>query len=478
MKSWMPLEPMGVPRSSASAAAMGGQLWVLGGTSGSRQRTVERYDARAGKWESVRRGPSNPPFGSGSSQGLKASKLLMERFKANFRALRGPPEAPAQDIWKAIPHQSSEGGGSSRSSNNGGSGSSSTQHHHQLDDSDTESSSLSSSSSEGAEILAQKEGPFQDSFVQVSCHLFVDPNVSESEVESDAESVNSDKGRGSSVISAFSAQSAATATTFQSVASAAPSASAQSVDYSVASSLPELRLLPPEMPAADDTVLPTPGSLGHPELCQRACIYFGSGPCQNGAFCGYCHLPHTTPPVKLNKRQRLLLQRLRASELLAIIHDKLRIRARDQGFLLEADDMLQQVEELLHHAQQSDTTAVPSLSDESHGNLSRVLGRMSMAGLLGFIIRLQDVDREIIDRLVQEVAILKAKLFHQLADGRPRVRSAGQACCCLDRLYAFGGTDQNQRVHSSLEGYNPEAGGSWIFRKSMQAPMWCYDGIN
>jgi len=50
------------------------------------------------------------------------------------------------------------------------------------------------------------------------------------------------------------------------------------------------------------------------------------------------------------------------------------------------------------------------------------------------------------------------------------VRSAGQACCCLDRLYAFGGTDQNQRVHSSLEGYNPEAGGSWIFRKSMQVP--------
>ncbi|OLP83100.1 Kelch-like ECH-associated protein 1 [Symbiodinium microadriaticum] len=53
---------------------------------------------------------------------------------------------------------------------------------------------------------------------------------------------------------------------------------------------------------------------------------------------------------------------------------------------------------------------------------------------------------------------------------RDAVRSAGQACCCLDRLYAFGGTDQNQRVHSSLEGYNPEAGGSWIFRKSMQVP--------
>lgn len=36
------------------------------------------------------------------------------------------------------------------------------------------------------------------------------------------------------------------------------------------------------------------------------------------------------------------------------------------------------------------------------------------------------------------------------------VRSTARACCCLDRLYAYGGTDQNQRVHSSLEAYNPE----------------------
>merc|ERR1712039_702312 len=50
------------------------------------------------------------------------------------------------------------------------------------------------------------------------------------------------------------------------------------------------------------------------------------------------------------------------------------------------------------------------------------------------------------------------------------VRSAGQATNCLDRLYVLGGTDQNQSVHSSLEVYNPEGGGSWIFRKSMQAP--------
>mmetsp|Transcript_120382 Transcript_120382/g.269066 ORF Transcript_120382/g.269066 Transcript_120382/m.269066 type:complete len:584 (-) Transcript_120382:75-1826(-) len=50
------------------------------------------------------------------------------------------------------------------------------------------------------------------------------------------------------------------------------------------------------------------------------------------------------------------------------------------------------------------------------------------------------------------------------------VRSAGQASNCLERLYVLGGTDQNQSVHSSMECYNPEGGGSWIFRKSMQVP--------
>eukprot|EP00747_Dinoflagellata_sp_TGD_P020717 gnl/TRDRNA2_/TRDRNA2_128004_c0_seq1.p1 gnl/TRDRNA2_/TRDRNA2_128004_c0~~gnl/TRDRNA2_/TRDRNA2_128004_c0_seq1.p1 ORF type:complete len:156 (-),score=26.98 gnl/TRDRNA2_/TRDRNA2_128004_c0_seq1:109-576(-) len=48
------------------------------------------------------------------------------------------------------------------------------------------------------------------------------------------------------------------------------------------------------------------------------------------------------------------------------------------------------------------------------------------------------------------------------------VRSAGQACACLDRLYVLGGTDQNQSIHNSLECYSPEASGAWMFRKSMQ----------
>merc|ERR1712187_748776 len=37
--------------SSAAAAVLAGRLWVLGGTRGSRLRTVEVFDPRAGRWD-------------------------------------------------------------------------------------------------------------------------------------------------------------------------------------------------------------------------------------------------------------------------------------------------------------------------------------------------------------------------------------------------------------------------------------------
>jgi len=69
-----------------------------------------------------------------------------------------------------------------------------------------------------------------------------------------------------------------------------------------------------------------------------------------------------------------------------------------------------------------------------------------------------------------EIYDARAGRWDHSRTGMIEVRSAGQSCSCLDRLYVLGGTDQNQSVHSSLESYNAEAGGSWVFRKSLQAP--------
>lgn len=50
-----------------------------------------------------------------------------------------------------------------------------------------------------------------------------------------------------------------------------------------------------------------PGSVGHPDLCGRPCLFAASGVCDNGAACEYCHESHGRRPAKADKRQRGLL---------------------------------------------------------------------------------------------------------------------------------------------------------------------------
>lgn len=54
LKSWMQMEPLPTPRSSAMACSQGGKVWVLGGTSGTRLSTVDVFDPRANRWESMK----------------------------------------------------------------------------------------------------------------------------------------------------------------------------------------------------------------------------------------------------------------------------------------------------------------------------------------------------------------------------------------------------------------------------------------
>ncbi|CAK9008571.1 Putative tRNA/rRNA methyltransferase Rv0881 [Durusdinium trenchii] len=43
---------------------------------------------------------------------------------------------------------------------------------------------------------------------------------------------------------------------------------------------------------------PSGGSLGHPQVCNRPCIYFAAGNCASGAGCSYCHVEHTEPRLE------------------------------------------------------------------------------------------------------------------------------------------------------------------------------------
>eukprot|EP00445_Apocalathium_hangoei_P005546 CAMPEP_0203855834 /NCGR_PEP_ID=MMETSP0359-20131031/9847_1 /ASSEMBLY_ACC=CAM_ASM_000338 /TAXON_ID=268821 /ORGANISM="Scrippsiella Hangoei, Strain SHTV-5" /LENGTH=596 /DNA_ID=CAMNT_0050772401 /DNA_START=1 /DNA_END=1791 /DNA_ORIENTATION=- len=50
------------------------------------------------------------------------------------------------------------------------------------------------------------------------------------------------------------------------------------------------------------------GSIGHPELCPRPCVYFTNGLCQASSQCDFCHLPHPKRAAHLDKRHRDLMK--------------------------------------------------------------------------------------------------------------------------------------------------------------------------
>lgn len=62
-----------------------------------------------------------------------------------------------------------------------------------------------------------------------------------------------------------------------------------------------------------------PGSIGHPELCSRKCLYYASGSCSNGDACNFCHMPHDKRPARLDRMNRDLLRNMSFVERAAII---------------------------------------------------------------------------------------------------------------------------------------------------------------
>ena len=66
------------------------------------------------------------------------------------------------------------------------------------------------------------------------------------------------------------------------------------------------------------------GSLGHPELCFKPCLFMTKGGCPKGGECKFCHLPHQ--PAKLNSRMRETLNGLCQAEILALVLPYLRAK--------------------------------------------------------------------------------------------------------------------------------------------------------
>ncbi|CAJ1338437.1 unnamed protein product [Effrenium voratum] len=137
-----------------------------------------------------------------------------------------------------------------------------------------------------------------------------------------------------------------------------------------------------------DAQAPSSGSLGHPELCRRACIYLAAGECKSGSACNYCHMDHVEKAPKLDKGQRGIMQQLSRRELLALVLPYCRTKAQELGSL--ADELLERLEEgaaecppmpawILERDVRVGLGHMRGLS----GNLTKSLRRMNLSNLIG-----------------------------------------------------------------------------------------------
>eukprot|EP00435_Cladocopium_sp_Y103_P027225 s4386_g6.t1 len=141
--------------------------------------------------------------------------------------------------------------------------------------------------------------------------------------------------------------------------------------------------------ALPQDVIASEGSIGHPELCRRPCFYFAKGCCENGANCGYCHLPHGERAPKLDKRQRLVLQHYMAG---AAIGEILQLWERRLATLqpLKLEDSEHVAERYVR-------------------NLNKILRRMNISELVALAIRGAKEDSLYVTELREALGRLRQK---------------------------------------------------------------------
>ena len=158
----------------------------------------------------------------------------------------------------------------------------------------------------------------------------------------------------------------------------------------------------PEVPALSPPPPPhtlpgsfSEGSVGHPEVCRRPCVYFNRGFCQNGATCTFCHYPHSNRGPKLDKNQRSTLDEITKAQLLTLVLHFLRERAVVTGMPDEAAGVLAVFEEELRFwCGGADVAELDeSAMDTKTRKLAKVMGRMSFGALLSMASHRLDRDQ-------------------------------------------------------------------------------------
>ena len=175
----------------------------------------------------------------------------------------------------------------------------------------------------------------------------------------------------------------------------------------------QLEVMPGSESQGDPSPLPhvpsfrclSEGSVGHPEVCRRPCVYFNRGFCQSGAACTYCHCQHTDRDPKPDKKQRTTLDEITQAQLLTLVLRFLRQRAEATGMADKATGVLAILEQELRFWQ-GESEVVEAAMDNKARKLGKVMARMSFGALLS--LASHRLDREEFQHLLsQEMEVLR-----------------------------------------------------------------------
>mmetsp|Transcript_71808 Transcript_71808/g.113841 ORF Transcript_71808/g.113841 Transcript_71808/m.113841 type:complete len:293 (+) Transcript_71808:83-961(+) len=128
------------------------------------------------------------------------------------------------------------------------------------------------------------------------------------------------------------------------------------------------------------------GSIGHPDLCRRPCMYFAAGKCSNGAACDYCHMSHDGRTMHLDKRQREFLSKIPIEKFLALILHYLEAKADENGFRPAAKELLQLLRGFAHLGSE-EPIVLPELPNKMWSKLDYMLKKMTFQSLVSLAMK-------------------------------------------------------------------------------------------
>lgn len=154
------------------------------------------------------------------------------------------------------------------------------------------------------------------------------------------------------------------------------------------------------------------GSIGHPEMCPKPCLFFQAGHCKRMFSCTFCHLPHPNRTSHLDKRNRELLRNLQDGRDLQILLEALRSRAQLLPFRSAANKFVDALEPKCCHLMPREGSEI-LLGQKNHQRLTSSLKGHVFSSLLSLFTKIaSEVDPSLVIALEELRSQFEKDILH------------------------------------------------------------------